>query len=99
MRSVDLAVGLPYDIIVYALLQRLIAYETGLTPRFLRFFFGNAHIYKPHIENVREMMDREPKQQAVLYLDPVTTLLNFDPSDAEVYDYVSHGPLKFELFK
>lgn len=99
MRSVDLAVGLPYDIIVYALLQHLIAYECGLTPRYLRFFFGNAHIYKPHLENVSIMMDREPKQQPILYLDPIASLLNFDPADAEVHDYTSHGPIKFELFK
>ncbi len=45
MRSVDLFLGLPYNIGVYALLTNIFARIAGLKPGLLTIIMGNAHLY------------------------------------------------------
>lgn len=98
MRSVDIMLGLPYDIILYALLTHLLAEECGYGVKDLHFFFGNAHIYKNHITsgNVDELLYRQTYALPRLTLD-CPNILNFHPAEAQLDGYVSNGPLKFEL--
>ena len=48
MRSVDLCLGLPSDVILYAALLILVAKETDCSCGVLTFMFGDAHIYENH---------------------------------------------------
>lgn len=93
MRSVDLCVGLPSDIILYALLTNLVAKDTGLKAKSLTFFFGDTHVYENHVElfmNYQRIV--EPKESPTLLLAPGCTTLDFVPSDVQILDY-QHGPV------
>lgn len=68
MRSVDLFLGLPFNIASYALLAHLIAYTTGYTARHLNAFLADAHIYETHMQQAREQLAREPRQLPALFL-------------------------------
>ena len=93
MRSVDLCVGLPSDIILYALLTNLVAKDTGLKPKSLTFFFGNTHVYANHVDLfLTGQKDIEPKESPTLLLAPGCTTLDFVPSDVQILDY-QHGPV------
>lgn len=52
LRSVDLMVGLPSDMIYMATLNRLLANELGMAAGELTFMFGDIHIYEKHIPHV-----------------------------------------------
>lgn len=48
IRSSDVFVGLPYDVMGYALTADAIAATAGLRPKSLHFTLAHAHLYKPH---------------------------------------------------
>ena len=48
LRSSDVFVGLPYDVMSYALTVDAIASTCGLAPGTLHFTLAHAHIYEPH---------------------------------------------------
>lgn len=62
MRSTDAFLGAPFNIASYALLLRIIAKMTGKIPLELIGNFGDTHIYKNHLEQVREQIKRIPHQ-------------------------------------
>jgi len=92
MRSVDLCVGLPSDIILYALLTELIAKDTRLKPKSLTFFFGDCHVYANHIEQFRaKQACQAPLESPSLALSSTATTLLFTPAEATICNYES-GP-------
>lgn len=48
IRSSDVFVGLPYDVMVYALTVDAIAAEVGAVPGTLHVTLAHPHVYKPH---------------------------------------------------
>lgn len=53
IRSSDVFVGLPYDVMGYALTADAIAATTGLRPKSLHFTLAHAHLYEPHWKATR----------------------------------------------
>lgn len=70
-RSVDSACGLPFNIASYALLLHIIAYMTNKIPHELIGNLGDCHIYKNHIDGVREQIKRTPHELPTLKLPEV----------------------------
>lgn len=66
MRSCDLFLGAPFNIASYALLLHIIAKMTGKIPLELIGNFGDAHIYKNHIDVVKEQLKRTPHKLPTL---------------------------------
>lgn len=63
LRSSDVFVGLPYDIMSYALTLDALAVSTNMAPGTLQMTLAHAHLYETHWEAVQETMllkaDRE----------------------------------------
>ena len=59
-RSVDTFLGLPFNIASYALLLKLIAHEVNMVPDQLIGNLGDVHLYKNHIEQAKEQIERDP---------------------------------------
>ena len=89
MRSVDLFIGLPFDIASYAVLQRLIANEVGMYAGGLTFFLGDAHIYNNHQVQVATVLARPPLTPPTLTLG--STLYEFKPELVKLHNYRHHG--------
>ena len=70
-RSVDSACGLPFNIASYALMLHIIAYMTNKIPYELIGNLGDCHIYKNHIDGVREQIERTPHELPTLKLPEV----------------------------
>lgn len=97
MRSVDLFLGLPFDIASYAVLQKLLAKEVGLKSGFLVFQLGDAHIYLNHLEAVSTVLSRDPRKAPKLVLDAQASLFDFHPSQASLINYDPWPAVKAEL--
>jgi len=60
-RSVDVFLGLPFNIASYGLLLEMIAREVNMMPYHLIGHLGDTHLYSNHIEQAKEQISRESK--------------------------------------
>lgn len=103
-RSVDCGTGLPFNIASYALLLHIVARMTGKIPHELIGSLGNTHIYKNHIEQVKEQLTRTPHKLPQLELPANADYSNIDSflksvktSDFKLLNYEHDAPLKYPM--
>ena len=102
MRSNDLFLGNPFNVAGYALLTHILANECGLEVGDLICSIGDAHIYVNHIEQVKELLLREPYDMPTLEIDENFDLENalgggFNKKDVDMFKlicYNSHQSIK-----
>jgi thymidylate synthase len=68
-RSVDVFLGLPFNIISYSILTYLIGIKTGYTPKELIISTGDTHIYSNHVDQVLTQLSRTPFCQPTLNIN------------------------------
>ena len=94
-RSADLFLGVPFNISSYGLLLHLLCKETGYKPGHLIGSFGDIHLYKNHIKQAQEQIDRYsfdlPELKVSCY-----DIYRGD-FDAELVNYESHPAIKAPL--
>ena len=97
-RSVDVFLGLPFNIASYALLTHLIAHVCDMGVGELIISTGDTHIYQTHIEQVKEQLTREPLPLPQLVINSnVKDINKFTMGDIQLTNYVSHQPIKAEM--
>jgi len=105
-RSVDVPLGLPFNIASYGLLLEIIAKEVNMVPEELIGNLGDTHIYLNQIEGIKEQLTRDPYPLPNLIINdefwnPGTDLVSNIPyleiSDFYVENYQSHPSIKFPL--
>lgn len=97
-RSVDTALGLPFNIASYAMLTHMIAQVTGCTVGRLIMDLGDTHIYKDHLVDVPTQLSRTPLKAPTLWLNPdVKNIDDFKMDDIRVDGYESHDPIKYKM--
>ena len=94
-RSCDSFLGVPYNTAQDALFFCLMAHITGRKPGLFNHFFGDAHIYLNHIEQVKEQLSRTPGELPSIRLNPeVKNILDFKWSDIELLNYAPQGHIR-----
>lgn len=101
MRSVDCGLGLPFNLMTYSILTRLMAQATGLKPGKLIFVGGDTHIYLNHIDALREQITREPYMFPTMNIKKdIKSIADMEAmcyDDFEFVGYQAHPPIKMVM--
>jgi len=88
----------PFNIASYSLLTYMIAHVVGLQPGEFVHVLGDCHIYKNHVEALKEQIQRTPRPLPKLkILREVKDIDSFKFEDFEIADYDPHPPIKMEM--
>ncbi len=94
-RSVDSFLGLPFNIASYAILTHMFAEQCDLKPGEFVWTGGDCHIYRNHLDQVREQLQREPGAlpRLVIYRKP-PSIYEYAYEDFEIVDYYPHAHIR-----
>lgn len=98
-RSVDVMLGLPFNIASYALLLHLLAKEAGLEEGRLIGFLADTHIYINHIDGAKEQLTRDPNRYSLprLQTPTFTSIFNWKCEDTKPEGYESYPRIAFDI--
>ena len=106
-RSCDSALGLPFNILQYAVLNTLIAHTTGLKPGNMLWVISDAHIYCNQLEGIKTQFERFIEQKGSpaapsIWINPeVKDYFDFDSSvdmlDIKIIDYTHNGKISMPV--
>jgi len=98
-RSVDVALGLPFNIASYATLLHLLAKEGGYEEGILTGFLADTHIYVNHIDGLKEQISRDPNKYPLpkIKTEKFTSIFDWVYTDSEIINYQSYPTIKFDI--
>lgn len=92
MRSNDLFLGHPFNIFSYAVMTYILALKCNMKPKELVFTGGDIHVYKNHIEQVKEQLGRDARPFPKLVINPIVKHKDFNDITIDDFDIVGYFP-------
>jgi thymidylate synthase len=89
--------GNPFNIFSYAVLTYILAARCGMKPDRLVYSVGDMHIYKNHLEQVAEQLQRDPRPFPKLRLHPDIkhkSISDIKVDDFDVVGYFPHASIR-----
>lgn len=94
-RSADSFLGVPFNIASYALLTQMVAQVCDLELGDFIHTFGDAHIYNNHLQQVKLLLSRTPRQLPKMLINPdVKDIFSFSYHDFVLKDYDPNPVIK-----
>lgn len=101
MRSVDTFLGLPFNLLSYAIMTHIIAKTVGMEAKELVFVGGDTHIYNNHIDQVNEQISRTPYEFPTIEinaeLNSVKDIEALEYKNFSINNYECHPAIKAEM--
>ena len=94
-RSIDVCCN--QSITTYGLLLHLLAKESGFKEGKLIGFFADCHIYKNHIDNVKQQLQQETFTLPTVLTKKFTSIFDWTYEDTELINYKYSNPIKYEV--
>lgn len=97
-RSNDMALGNPFNIFQYNVLQRMIAQVTGYELGEYIYNIGDAHVYSRHVDGLKEQISRDLYDTPELLINPdVKSFYDFTIDDFKLVNYKYGASIPFEV--
>jgi len=97
-RSVDVGLGWSFNVSSYSLLLLMIAKQVNMIPDEVICCLGDCHIYKNHIDGLKEQLNRVPYElPTVDLLGEVDDIAHYEIGDIVLKNYQSHPAIKLPL--
>jgi len=97
-RSVDVFLGLPFNIASYALLTHMLSQVCDFKVGELIISTGDTHIYKDHLDQVDQQLQRQEYPLPKLWLNPnINNIDSFTMDDIKLQNYKSHDSIKAKM--
>ncbi len=97
-RSCDVFLGVPFNIASYALLTHMVAQQCDLEVGDFVWTGGDCHIYRNHVDQVREQLSREPFPPPQLRIKRrPASIFEYRYEDFEIAGYQAHPGIKAEV--
>lgn len=96
-RSIDVALGLPYNIASYGLLLLLIAEHIGMEPGTLVGKLSDVHVYTNHISGLKKQLERDPQTLPRIILPGFKNVFDWEYNQVKLINYHSHPAIKFDI--
>lgn len=88
-RSADFFLGVPFNIVQYAVFTHMLAKAHGMRAGRLHHSVGDAHIYSNHMEQVDTQLERTPSHEpAFIHIEgDFTSILQIKPEHISISNY------------
>lgn len=97
-RSVDSALGLPFNVASASLLVHMIAQQCDLLPGELFWIGHDVHLYKNHVDPIQVQLKRVPKPfPKLLFRTKPTDLFSYTVEDIQVEAYCPDPTIRMEV--
>ncbi|KAH0472584.1 MAG: hypothetical protein KVP17_002008 [Porospora cf. gigantea B] len=97
-RSCDLGLGVPFNIASYSLLLRMVAAVTGYKPGDFFHVMGNTHVYRTHVEALKQQLRRLPRPFPLLNIKRVPEdVADFCLDDFEIIGYNPQPKVEMQM--
>jgi len=98
-RSIDTALGLPFNIASYATMLHLLAKESGFEEGTLTGFLADTHVYTNHIKGLKEQLSRDPNKYPLPTIETkkFKSIFDWQAQDTEIINYQSYPTIKFDI--
>lgn len=101
MRSNDLFLGAPFNILSTSILTVLISKALGVSPGKIAVTINDAHIYSNHVDQVKEQLERVPLKFPVLRInkdiESWNDMASLEYGDFEISEYFHHSRIKADM--
>lgn len=95
MRSCDVGLGCPFNIVQYSILLRMLCEVANMTPGDFIWNGGDIHIYDNHIDALEEQLTRHPYPSPKFnFARKVNDIDDFKYDDFVISGYQSHPTIK-----
>lgn len=98
-RSGDMGLGIPFNMVQYAILQKIVAHCTGYKVGEFVHLINDAHVYVNHINPLKRQLSLEelPPRAYVEITTHETDFYKLTPDDIKLRDYQSYGAIPMEV--
>lgn len=100
MRSNDFDTANNYNCVCYTLLTYILAKRHNMKPKELIYIAGDTHIYKNHIDQVKEQLERTPRPFPKVVLNDSVKYKDWSEitvEDIELIGYFPHPTIKIPM--